>query len=152
MPGQLCAPHCPHRMPPSPQIHHFEEAYFFRVSFSPPREETRLQNGRGGESPLPAGQGVHPCYHHQHPHHHRKCTLSAHLQVVIARCHVFTGNGISMEKQPMESGDPRVDGERVFPQILLQIVHPAFPVTRFFSFPSLYETSLNDHEPSIANE
>ena len=57
-----------------------------------------------------------------------------------------------MEKQPMESGDPRVDGERVFPQILLQIVHPAFPATGFFSFPSLYETSLNDHEPSIAND
>ena len=52
----------------------------------------------------------------------------------------------------MESGDPRVDGERVFPQILLQIVHPAFPVTRFLSFSSLYEASLNDHEPSIAND
>ena len=54
--------------------------------------------------------------------------------------------------QPMESGDPRVDGERVFPQVLLQVIHPAFPVTGFFSFPSLYETSLNDHEPSIAND
>ena len=34
--------------------------------------------------------------------------------------------------QPMESGDPRVDGERVFPQVLLQVIHPAFPVTGFF--------------------
>ena len=43
-PGQLFAPHCPHRMLPSPQICHFEENYFFRVSFSPLREETRLPN------------------------------------------------------------------------------------------------------------
>ena len=50
-----------------------------------------------GESPLPAGQGVHPCCHHQHPHHHHKSTLGAHLQVVIARCHAFIENGISME-------------------------------------------------------
>ena len=46
-PGQLFAPHCPHRMLPSPQICHFEENYFFRVSFSSPREETRLPNDRG---------------------------------------------------------------------------------------------------------
>ena len=31
-------------MLPSPQICHFEENYFFRVSFSPPHEETRLPN------------------------------------------------------------------------------------------------------------
>ena len=35
-------------MPPSPQIHHFVEAYFFRVSFSPPREETHLPNDLEG--------------------------------------------------------------------------------------------------------
>ena len=35
-------------MPPSPQIHHFEEVYFFRVSFSPPRKETHLPNDLEG--------------------------------------------------------------------------------------------------------
>ena len=44
-PGQLFAPHCTHRMSPSPQICHFEEKFFFRVSFSLPCEETRLPNG-----------------------------------------------------------------------------------------------------------
>ena len=43
-PGQLFAPHCTHRMSPSPQICHFEENFFFRVSFSLPCEETRLPN------------------------------------------------------------------------------------------------------------
>ena len=38
-------PHFPHLASPSPHRHHFEEALFFRVSFLPPHEETRLPNG-----------------------------------------------------------------------------------------------------------
>ena len=50
-PGQLFAPHCTHRMSPSPQICHFEENFFFRVSFSLPCEETRLPNAWTGPVP-----------------------------------------------------------------------------------------------------
>ena len=46
--GQLCNPHLPHSLPRTPQCHHFEDAYFLRVSFSPLPEETRPPNGLPG--------------------------------------------------------------------------------------------------------
>ena len=91
-------------------------------------------------------------YHHQHSHHHRKSTLSAHLQVVIARCHAFIENGISMETNLWSLVTQELMVSGFFRKYFFRSFTPPFLSQDFFSFPSLYETSLNDHEPSIAND
>ena len=125
------------------------ERFFFSQGWAGPQG---CFMGQCGESPLPAGQGVHPCCHHQHPHHHRKSTLSAHLQVVIARCHAFIENGISMETNLWSLVTQELMVSGFFRKYFFRSFTPPFLSQDFFSFPSLYETSLNDHEPSIAND